>query len=66
MNDTTKYKKVSFPAPDRIDLSKPVKGTTVLTKTNSDIFGQGQTTVKGKGAATKGIKFNTSPSGTRS
>ena len=57
MNDTTKYKKVSFPAPDRIDLSKPVKGTTVLTKTNSDIFG--------KGAATKGIKFNPSPSGVR-
>ena len=65
MKDTTKYKKVNVPAPDRIDLSKVVKGPVVLTKTNSDIFGQGQTTVKGKGAATKGIKFNTSPSGVR-
>ena len=65
MKDTTKFKKVSVPTPDKIDLSKPVKGTVVLTKTNSDIFGQGQSTVKGKGKATKGIKYNTSSSGVR-
>ena len=44
MKDTTKFKKVSVPAPDKIDLSKPVKG---------------------KGKATKGIKYNTSSSGVR-
>lgn len=65
MKDTTKFKKVSVPAPDKIDLSKPVKGTVVLTKTNSDIFGQGQSTVQGKGKATKGTKYNTSSSGVR-
>ena len=65
MKDTTKYKGVSFPAPNKIDLSKPVKGPVVLTKSNSDIFGQGQKTVQGKGAATKGTKFNSSPSGVR-
>jgi hypothetical protein len=65
MKDTTKYKKVSFPAPKKINLAEVVKGATVLTKTNSDIFGQGQKTVQGKGAATKGTKFNSSPSGVR-
>ena len=29
MKDTTKFKKVSVPAPDKIDLSKPVTGTVV-------------------------------------
>tara|TARA_Y100000114_G_C11714262_1_gene305105 strand:+ start:556 stop:753 length:198 start_codon:yes stop_codon:yes gene_type:complete len=65
MKDTTKYKSVSFPAPKKIDLSKPVKGPVVLTKTNSDIFGQGQATVQGKGKATRGTKYNKSPSGVR-
>jgi hypothetical protein len=65
MKDTTKYKKVSFPAPDRIDLAKPVKGTTVLNSTSKSVFGLGQKTVQGKGAATKGTKFNASPSGAR-
>ena len=48
MKDTTKYKEVSFPAPKKIDLSKPVKGPVVLTKSNSDIFGLGQKTDQGK------------------
>tara|TARA_R110000824_G_scaffold233545_4_gene421862 strand:- start:136 stop:333 length:198 start_codon:yes stop_codon:yes gene_type:complete len=65
MKNTTKYKKVSFPAPRKIDLGKPVKGTTVLNSTSKSVFGQGQKTVQGKGAATKGTKFNSSPSGAR-
>jgi hypothetical protein len=65
MKDTTKYKKVSFPAPRKIDLSKPVKGTTILNATSSSVFGDGQKTVQGKGAATQGTKFNKSPSGAR-
>jgi len=62
MKDTTKYKKVSFPAPDKINLAKPVKAVEVL---NKKVFGKGQKTVQGKGAATKGTKFNISPSGAR-
>tara|TARA_R110000824_G_scaffold140160_2_gene305796 strand:- start:8687 stop:8875 length:189 start_codon:yes stop_codon:yes gene_type:complete len=62
MKDTTKYKSVSFPAPDKINLAKPVKAVTVL---NKKVFGKGQKTVQGKGAATQGTKFNISPSGAR-
>jgi CxxC motif-containing protein len=62
MKDTTKYKSVSFPAPDRINLAKPVKTVDIL---NKKVFGKGQKTVQGKGAATKGTKFNISPSGHR-
>jgi CxxC motif-containing protein len=62
MKDTTKYKAVSFPAPKRIDLAKPVKTVDIL---NKKVFGDGQKTVQGKGAATKGTKFNNSPSGAR-
>tara|TARA_R100000963_G_C4619345_1_gene87322 strand:- start:489 stop:677 length:189 start_codon:yes stop_codon:yes gene_type:complete len=62
MKNTTKYKAVSFPAPDRINLAKPVKTVAVL---NKKVFGKGQKTVQGKGAATRGIKFNNSPSGKR-
>jgi|TARA_R100001163_G_scaffold43791_1_gene33043 phage gp45-like len=65
MKDSTKYKKVSFPAPKRIDLSKPVKSVTVLNSSSKSVFGNGQKEVQGKGAATKGIKFNSSPSGAR-
>ena len=65
MKDTTKYKKVSVPAPNRINLAKPVKGTTVLNSTSNSIFGEGQKTVQGKGAATRGIKYNKSSSGAR-
>tara|TARA_R100001132_G_C3216463_1_gene57005 strand:+ start:24 stop:212 length:189 start_codon:yes stop_codon:yes gene_type:complete len=62
MKDTTKYKSVSFPAPDRINLAKPVKTIDIL---NKKVFGKGQKTVQGKGKATQGIKFNRSPSGHR-
>tara|TARA_R100000781_G_C4080302_1_gene127475 strand:- start:2160 stop:2348 length:189 start_codon:yes stop_codon:yes gene_type:complete len=62
MKDTTKYKSVSFPAPNKINLAKPVKAVEVL---NKKVFGKGQKTVQGKGAATQGIKFNKSPSGAR-
>jgi len=65
MKDTTKYKKVSFPAPRKINLAKPVKGITILNATSSSVFGDGQKTVQGKGAATKGTKYNKSPSGAR-
>ena len=65
MKDTTKYKSVSFPAPKKINLAEPVKGTTILNSTSKSVFGLGQKTVQGKGAATKGTKFNTSPSGVR-
>tara|TARA_R110000796_G_scaffold104855_1_gene214777 strand:- start:4510 stop:4698 length:189 start_codon:yes stop_codon:yes gene_type:complete len=62
MKDTTKTKPVNVPAPDRIDLSKPVTAGTALYK---DVFGKGQSTVKGGGAATKGLKYNTGSSGKR-
>jgi CxxC motif-containing protein len=62
MKDTTKYKSVSFPAPDRINLAKPVKTIDILYK---KVFGKGQKTVQGKGIATQGTKFNRSPSGHR-
>ena len=62
MKDTTKYRAVSFPAPNRINLAKPVKAVDVLYK---KVFGKGQKTVQGKGAATQGTKFNNSPSGKR-
>jgi hypothetical protein len=62
MKDTTKYKTVSVPGPDRINLAKPVTSGTALYK---DVFGKGQSTVQGGGAATKGLKYNTSSSGKR-
>jgi len=62
MKDTTKYKSVSFPAPDRINLADPVKTIDILDK---KVFGKGQVTVQGKGAATQGTKYNKSPSGVR-
>jgi len=62
MKDTTKYKAVSFPAPNRINLANPVKSIDILYK---KVFGKGRATVQGKGAATKGTKFNKSPSGVR-
>ena len=62
MKDTTKYRKVNFPAPDRINLAKPVKTIDILDK---KVFGKGQKTVQGKGAATQGTKFYRSPSGVR-
>ena len=65
MKDSTKYKKVPLPAPNRINLAKPVKGTTVLNATSSSVFGEGQKTVQGKGAATRGTKYNVSSSGAR-
>ena len=48
MKDTTKYKSVSFPAPKKINLANPVKGTTVLNSTSKSVFGLGQKTVQGK------------------
>ena len=62
MKNTTKYKSVSFPAPNRINLAKPVKTVDIL---NKKVFGKGQKTVQGGGAATRGLKFNNSPSGAR-
>jgi len=62
MKDTTKYKAVNVPGPDRINLAEPVREKDVLYK---KVFGQGQSTVQGGGAATKGLKYNTSFSGKR-
>ncbi len=58
MKDTTKYKTVNVAGPKRIDLSK--------MKRNKNMFaGGGQSEVQGKGAATRGTKYNNSSSGVR-
>tara|TARA_R110000824_G_scaffold81691_4_gene205219 strand:+ start:2025 stop:2213 length:189 start_codon:yes stop_codon:yes gene_type:complete len=62
MKDTTKYKAVNVPGPDRINLANPVTSKEALYK---KVFGKGQSKVQGGGAATKGLKYNTSFSGKR-
>jgi|TARA_R100000664_G_C2751576_1_gene138871 hypothetical protein len=56
--ETVKSKNVNVPGPKRIDLSK--------MKRNQNMFaGGGQSEVQGKGAATRGTKYNNSSSGVR-
>lgn len=56
-------KKVNVAKPKRIDLGKPpIKSKDILYK---KVFGMGQETVQGKGAATKGTKYNKCVSGKR-
>ena len=44
MKDTTKYKAVNVPGPDRINLANPVTTKEALYK---KVFGKGQSTVQG-------------------
>ena len=63
MKNTTKTKTENVAKPNRIDLGNPpIKSTDILYK---KVFGMGQETVQGKGAATKGTKYNKCVSGKR-